>query len=175
MSGGMDIEQDRGLASVLSATGVLGWASWVNTGWLHDWVGVFGGVENPEAVDRFTTRCLLRRPYWWWRCRYSGPIKWWVVLRKRDRITHTWEPTASFTTKPPSNTFREHSHFTFIHLTCRTISLASAYKYPLYHKLGSNLKSKLYVGLIHCQILHFIPKVNIFAKTNTILFRNSFN
>lgn len=52
MSGGVDIERDRGLASGFAATGVLGWASWVNTGWLHDWVGVFGG-ENPEAVDRF--------------------------------------------------------------------------------------------------------------------------
>lgn len=65
MSGGVDIEWDRGLASGFAATGVLGWVSWVNTGWLHDWVGVFGGVENPEAVDRFKTMCSLRQPYWY--------------------------------------------------------------------------------------------------------------
>lgn len=44
------------LASGFSATAGLSWASWVNTGWLHDWVGVFGGVENPEAAKRFKTR-----------------------------------------------------------------------------------------------------------------------
>lgn len=50
------MERDRVLASGCSATAGLGWASWVNTGWLHDWVGVFGGVENPEAAKRFKTR-----------------------------------------------------------------------------------------------------------------------
>lgn len=57
ISGGVDMERDRVLASGFSASAVLGWASWVNTGWLHDWVGVFGGVENPEAVRRMKGRC----------------------------------------------------------------------------------------------------------------------
>lgn len=51
MSGGMDSERERLVASACSALGVLGRASWVNTGWLDDWVGVVGGVESPEAAD----------------------------------------------------------------------------------------------------------------------------
>lgn len=62
MSGGVDIERDRGLAPGFAARMVLGWASWVNTGWLHDWVGVFGGVESPDAVDRLKTMCSFRQP-----------------------------------------------------------------------------------------------------------------
>lgn len=53
VSGGMDRERDREVASGCSAMGVLGWASWMKAGWLADWVGVVGGVESPEAVDRF--------------------------------------------------------------------------------------------------------------------------
>lgn len=51
MSGGIDSERERLAASACSALGVLGRASWVNTGWLDDWVGVVGGVESPEAAD----------------------------------------------------------------------------------------------------------------------------
>lgn len=51
MSGGVDSERERLVASACSALGVLGRASWVNTGWLDDWVGVVGGVESPEAAD----------------------------------------------------------------------------------------------------------------------------
>lgn len=52
MSGGVDSERDLGVASRCSALGILGWTSWVNTGWLDDWVGVVGGVESPEAAER---------------------------------------------------------------------------------------------------------------------------
>lgn len=70
MSGGVESERDRELGSRRSGLGrlasgrsglgrltsgrsglgLLGWASWVNTGWLDDWVGVGGGVERPEAL-----------------------------------------------------------------------------------------------------------------------------
>lgn len=49
VSGGIDSERDRLLASTCSALGVLGRTSWTNAGWLDDWVGVGGGVEIPEA------------------------------------------------------------------------------------------------------------------------------
>lgn len=51
MSGGIDSERERLVASACSVLGVFGRASWVNTGWLDDWVGVVGGVESPEAAD----------------------------------------------------------------------------------------------------------------------------
>lgn len=50
VSGGVDSERDLGVASRCSGLGAHGWASWVNTGWLEDWVGVVGGVESPEAA-----------------------------------------------------------------------------------------------------------------------------
>lgn len=50
MSGGVESERDRELVSRHSGLGLAGWASWVNTGWLDDWVGVVGGVESPEAL-----------------------------------------------------------------------------------------------------------------------------
>lgn len=52
MSGGVESERDRELVSRHSGLGLAGWASWVNTGWLDDWVGVVGGVESPEAAGR---------------------------------------------------------------------------------------------------------------------------
>lgn len=52
VSGGVEMERDREIASRRSGLGPLGWASWVNTGWLDAWVGVVGGVESPEAAER---------------------------------------------------------------------------------------------------------------------------
>lgn len=52
MSGGVDSERVLGVASRCSTLGILSWVSWVNTGWLDDWVGVVGGVESPEAAER---------------------------------------------------------------------------------------------------------------------------
>lgn len=52
VSGGVDNVRDLGVGSRCSALGILGWTSWVNTGWLDDWVGVVGGVESPEAAER---------------------------------------------------------------------------------------------------------------------------
>lgn len=49
VSGGIDSERDRLVVSTGSALGVIGRTSWVNAGWLDDWVGVGGGVEIPEA------------------------------------------------------------------------------------------------------------------------------
>lgn len=49
VSGGIDSERDGLVASTGSALGVMGRTSWVNAGWLGDWVGVGGGVEIPEA------------------------------------------------------------------------------------------------------------------------------
>lgn len=49
VSGGVESERDRGVTSCRSGLGLLCWASWVNTGWLDDCVGVVGGVESPEA------------------------------------------------------------------------------------------------------------------------------
>lgn len=62
MSGGVDTERERGLASGSASAMVPGWASWGNTGWLQDWVGVLGGVDSPEAVDRVKTTWSLRQP-----------------------------------------------------------------------------------------------------------------
>lgn len=59
MSGGVDTERERGLASGSAAAMVPGWASWGNAGWLQDWVGVLGGVDSPEAVDRVKTTWSL--------------------------------------------------------------------------------------------------------------------
>lgn len=50
VSGGIDSERDRLVVSTGSALGVIGRTSWVNAGWLDDWVGVGGGVEIPEAL-----------------------------------------------------------------------------------------------------------------------------
>lgn len=61
MSGGIDSERERLVASTCSALGVLGRASWVNTGWLDDWVGVVGGVESPEAADEVMENEKKRR------------------------------------------------------------------------------------------------------------------
>lgn len=52
VSGGVKSERDRELISRRSGLGLLDWASWENTGWLDDWVGVAGGVESPEAAER---------------------------------------------------------------------------------------------------------------------------
>lgn len=49
VSGGVERERERELCSGRSGLGPLCWASWVNTGWLDAWVGVWGGVESPEA------------------------------------------------------------------------------------------------------------------------------
>lgn len=49
VSGGIDSERDWLVASTVSTLGVMGWTSWMNAGWLDDWVGVGGGVEIPEA------------------------------------------------------------------------------------------------------------------------------
>lgn len=53
MSGGVESERDREVGSRRSGLGLVSWASWVNTGWLDDWVGVVGGgVESPEAAEK---------------------------------------------------------------------------------------------------------------------------
>lgn len=52
VSGGVDSERVLGVVSRCSALGIVSGVSWVNTGWLEDWVGVVGGVESPEAVER---------------------------------------------------------------------------------------------------------------------------
>lgn len=49
VSGGVDSERERLVASTGSALGVLGRTSWVKAGWLGDWVGVGGDAEIPEA------------------------------------------------------------------------------------------------------------------------------
>lgn len=49
VSGGIDSDRDRLVDSTGSTLGVTGRTSWVNAGWLDDWVGVGGGVEIPEA------------------------------------------------------------------------------------------------------------------------------
>ena len=53
MSGGVEKERARELVSTRSGLGPLWWASWVNRGWLDAWVGVVGGVENPEAAEEY--------------------------------------------------------------------------------------------------------------------------
>lgn len=53
MSGGVERERERELCSGRSGLGPLCWTSWVNTGWLDAWVGVWGGVESPEAEERY--------------------------------------------------------------------------------------------------------------------------
>lgn len=49
VSGGIDSERDPLVTSTGSTLGVMGRTSWVNAGWLDDWVGVGGDVEIPDA------------------------------------------------------------------------------------------------------------------------------
>lgn len=82
VSGGIDSERDRLLVSTGSVLGVIGRTSWVNAGWLDDWVGVGGGVEIPEAegevIERFEERSRNRQQ--------SLPF---VLLIASRRFVHT--------------------------------------------------------------------------------------
>lgn len=88
------------------------------------WTDLQQGVCYGGHIDDDAAGTVVQLSGW------CSSVKWSVVQHKQDRITHTLKARASFTTNFPTNTFREHSHFTFIHLTRRTNSLASAYKYP---------------------------------------------
>lgn len=56
-------ERDLELGSKRSGLGLLGWTSWVNTGWLDTWVGVVGGVESPEAVKTLKKKEQVQHRY----------------------------------------------------------------------------------------------------------------